>query len=99
MNYLDLVESNPDTFLINKKDLGMILIHYGFTLLNTVSYLLQNQFIHTFTNIVSSLGSIHLITNSLLGMAQNGIRFNCSNKSIPMISKISFIQLLPDASC
>ena len=49
---------------------GMVttLIHYGFTLLNTVGFSLQNPFFLTFMVIILRLGSIHPVVIFYSGM-------------------------------
>ena len=54
-------------------DLGMTLIYYGFTLLNTVGFLLQNRFTLTSMLIIRNPGFIGQQVSFTSGIIRNGI--------------------------
>ena len=66
---------------VGSTDLGMTLIHYGFTLLNTVGYLPQNPFSLTFMVIILRLGFIGQKVSFMFGIIRNGVRFNAFHYS------------------
>ena len=62
---------------------GMVttLIHYGFTLLNTVGFSLQNRFSPTSMLIIRNPGFIGQRVNFTFGIIRNGVRFNACHYS------------------
>ena len=58
---------------VGSTDLVMTLIHYGFTLLNTVGFLLQNRFTLTSMLIIRNPGFIGQQVSFTSGIIRNGI--------------------------